>query len=445
MRVSAAVLCSLCAVPGNFAGAGEPPPAAAQAYSLPVPGLDAAQLERFANGRQEFHQRWVVMPSIGGKWGRGPTSNAEQCIDCHVNNGRGRAPDSRIEPLSSMVVRLSLPGEDEHGGPRPHPDYGDQLQTQGELGRVPAEGTAAIEWLDHDEALADGTVVTLRLPRLIVGHLAFGDLGRDILTSVRIAPPAFGAGLLDAVDEAQLAENASRQRALGFNGRLNYVWDAQKQARAVGKFGWKASQPGLGQQDASAFLNDMGVTTRVFMHDNCPGRQAACRKHPLGLVPEQQDRPFGELVFYTQALAAPAPRDPEDATVLRGERLFAEAQCAACHVPQMRTGDYPGLPALARQVIRPYTDLLLHDMGEGLADGRPDFLAGPRDWRTPPLWGLGLSRAVNGNAALLHDGRARNVTEAVLWHGGEAQRSRDAFRAMSAADRAALIAFVESI
>jgi CxxC motif-containing protein (DUF1111 family) len=262
---------------------------------------------------------------------------------------------------------------------------------------------------------------------------------------VRIAPPVFGTGLLDAIAESDLLDIAARQKELGFNGRPNYVWDEQSRTTMLGRFGWKSNQPSLRQQNASAFLNDMGVTTSVFKRENCPDVQTACRKRPLGMVPEQPDRAFEALLFYTRTLAVPARRRTDDPAVIRGEQLFDGAQCSVCHVPAIKTGEYPALPQLGRQVIHPYTDLLLHDMGAGLADGRPDFLAGPRDWRTPPLWGTGLSAKVNGNAALLHDGRARNVAEAILWHGGEAERSREAFRVMSATDRDALLAFVESL
>jgi CxxC motif-containing protein (DUF1111 family) len=426
---------------GSFTVADE----SASAYSLPGPGLDPAQLAFFAGGSEEFHQRWGVLLSIAGKWGRGPTSNAELCIDCHVNNGRGRPPETDKEPLASMIVRLSIPGENEHGGPLPHPHYGDQLQNQGELGRVPAEGDAAIAWEDRQETLADGSSVMLRKPKLSFSGLAFGEIGAQTLTSVRIAPPVFGTGLLDAVTEETLLDIARRQQLLGFNGRLNYVWDEEKHTKAPGRFGWKANQPSLRQQGASAFLNDMGVTTSVFKRENCPEIQSACRKRPTGMVPEQSDRAFEALLFYLRALAVPARRRADDPVALHGEKLFAQAQCSVCHAPEMKTGDYPALAQLGQQLIRPYTDLLLHDMGEGLADGRPDFLAGPRDWRTPALWGIGLSAKVNGNAALLHDGRARNLTEAVLWHGGEAERSREMFRALPAEDRAALLAFVESL
>jgi CxxC motif-containing protein (DUF1111 family) len=417
----------------------------ANAYSLPAPGLDAAQLELFANGRQEFHQHWVVLPVIGGKWGRGPTSNGEECSGCHAGNGRGRAPDGPDETLASMVVRLSVPGADAYGGPAPHPAYGDQLQEQGELGRVPAEGEASIAWTEHEEMLADGTRVVLRAPKVTFRKLAFGPMGEATLVSPRISPAVIGAGLLDAVPESQLLEIAQAQRAQGLNGRPNYVWDAQSQSTVVGRFGWKANQPNLRQQVAAAYLGDMGVTTMLYPADNCPEAQVACRKRPGGTVPEQTWRPFEEVLFYARALGVPAQRRADTPAVLQGERIFAQAQCAACHVPELKTGDYPAFPRLAHQAIRPYTDLLLHDMGAGLADGRPDFRAGPRDWRTPPLWGLGLGVAVNGNGGLLHDGRARTLAEAVLWHGGEAQASREAFRQLSATDRAALFAFLESI
>ncbi len=417
----------------------------AQAYSLPAPGLDAAQLGMFAAGSREFNQHWVVLSVIGGKWGRGPTSNGEECVGCHAGNGRGRAPDSADQPPVSMVVRLSMPGEGPHGGPLPHPDYGDQLQEQGELGRVPAEGEAAVGWREHEEILQDGTRVPMRSPQIGFRKLAFGSLGREILTSARVAPPVIGVGLLDAVPDAALLDMAKRQQRPGFNGRPNYVWDVDRRATAIGRFGWKANQPSLRQQTAIAYLNDLGVTTPMFPRDNCPDAQTACRNRPGGAVPEQPSRSFDEILFYVRALGVPARRRIADAAVLRGERLFVQAQCAVCHVSELRTGDYPDFPLLANQVIRPYTDLLLHDLGDGLADGRPDFRAGPRDWRTAPLWGLGLSATVNGSASLLHDGRARTLAEAVLWHGGEAEASREAFRAMPKDDREALFAFLNSL
>ena len=416
-----------------------------RAYSAPGPTLGAEQLQQFANGSSEFHQRWVVPVAIGGNWGRGPTSNGEVCTDCHAGNGRGRPPENEEDESVSMLVRLSLPGEGEHGAPRPHPNYGDQLQQQGVLGKVPPEGRVTVVWREHEVRLAGGDTVRLRFPDVRISRLAYGPLGADILISPRVSPPVFGMGLLEAIQEENLLEIARRQAALGFKGHPNYVWDAENRETALGRFGWKAGQPSLRQQIAAAFLNDMGVTTRVFPRANCMPVQKACNNSPGVGVPELTDRPFESLNFYMRALAVPARRDLGDARVARGERLFEQAQCAVCHVPEVRTGDYPALPQIGRQVIRPYSDLLLHDMGEGLADGRPEYRAGPRDWRTPPLWGIGLSEKVNGNATLLHDGRARNFAEAILWHGGEAAEARDAFRSMPKREREALLAFLASL
>jgi len=416
-----------------------------QAYSLPGPLLSADELVHFANGRSEFQQRWVVPLVIGGKWGRGPISNGEVCTDCHAGNGRGRPQEHEDDESVSLLLRLSLPGEDEHGGPRPHPHYGDQLQQQGVLGKVPPEGQFTMSWREHETALAGGDTARLRIAHTRISQLAFGPLGTDILISPRLAPPVFGMGLLEAIPESALLAIARRQAELGFNGRPNYVWDAEKQAITLGRFGWKAGQPTLRQQVAAAFLNDMGVTTNVFRTANCPPVQKACANSPGIGIPEQADLPFESLNHYLRALAVPARRDLDDAKAALGEKLFERAQCAVCHVAELQTGDYPALPQIGHQVIRPYSDLLLHDMGDGLADGRPEYRAGPRDWRTPPLWGIGLSKIVNGNAALLHDGRARNLAEAILWHGGEAEAAREAFRTMTKQEREALLAFLASL
>ncbi len=225
----------------------------------------------------------------------------------------------------------------------------------------------------------------------------------------------------------------------------NQVWDRAKHATVPGRFGLKANQPSLRQHIASAFVADLGVTSMLFPEENCTSVQRECRAMPAGRQPELEEAQLDALLFYVRALGVPARRNVDDAQVQRGEHVFAQLQCGVCHVPTLATGEFPALPQLARQTIHPYTDLLLHDMGEGLADGRPDFEAGPRDWRTPPLWGLGLSEDVNGNGFLLHDGRARNVVEAILWHGGEAQSSRDAFARLSRSERKALVAFLLSL
>ena len=266
------------------------------------------------------------------------------------------------------------------------------------------------------------------------------------MTSLRNTPPVAGLGLLEAVPEQTVLQLAQAQKSLGLNGRPNYVWDAVNKRVALGRFGWKANTPSLLQQVAGAFAGDIGVTSWIFPDQNCPPVQHACQNQDPANNPEVIKADLDDMELWLRGLAVPAPRNAGDPVVRRGEEMFRQAACDGCHVQELKTAEiYPAFPKLANRSFRAYTDLLLHDMGDDLADGRPDFKAGPRDWRTAPLWGLGLSAKVNGQSALLHDGRARNVTEAILWHGGEAAASREAFSKLSKPDREALVKFVEAI
>ena len=427
----------------------------AQAFSEPASVLTAKQRQLFMAGRSVFKRQWASVNSLNGDWGLGPTFVADRCSACHVNTGRGSPPPSSGEQLLSMLVRLSIPGVDEHGGPRPHPHYGDQFQNRSLDGRnvdlayagapVPNEADLFLDWQERIVAFADGETVTLRKPTLRIENLKFGDLDSSVMTSLRIAPPLVGIGFLEAVPEETILALARKQRAQNFNGRPNRVWDAVNRRMALGRFGWKANVPTLKQQIAAAALGDMGVNSRLYPEQNCPPVQTVCAKLLPGNVPEIIDHEIDALELWLQALAVPARRDVNDVSVRRGAELFATAQCAVCHVPELRTGSFAKLPQLADQVFHAYTDLLLHDMGDELADGRPDFAAGERDWRTPALWGLGLSQTVSGSTAMLHDGRARTATEAILWHGGEAGKARETFRNMPKDERDALVKFVESI
>ena len=438
---------ALIAIAGDTSPTDSSPTIAAtdQAYREPLPDLTTADLDLFEEGRKGFAQHWVVAPSILGLWGRGPTSNGEACTDCHVNGGRGRASDSTTTELPSMLVRLSIPGTGAHGAPRPDPGYGDQLQEEGILGRVPAEGRALISWSEFDVTLADGEVVRLRRPHLEMHDLAFGALTADVMTSVRVAPALIGVGLIEAIPEQAILAQEQRQGTLNLRGHANRVWDSVRQREAIGRFGHKSNQPHLLQQVLTAYHTDLGVTSRWFPEENCPAAQLQCRAEPPGGHPELPSAFLDPVMFHLRSLAAPRRRATQDERVLRGEQSFHAAGCADCHLPQWRTAHDAAPATLADRVIHPYTDLLVHDLGEGLADGRPDFQAGGREWRTAPLWGLGSSAAVNGNADLLHDGRARNAVEAILWHAGEAQRSREAFTRMTRSERAALIAFLQSL
>ena len=419
-----------------------------EVFLQPVPGLTYAQLRLFREGEKEFKVPWVVFPLLGGHWGLGPTFIANACTVCHVQAGRGRTVDNAI--IVQQLLRVSVPGQGPHGEPLPHPHYGEQLQVFGvnvglKENLKPGEADVYIDWMPSSVTLADGTPVELRRPKLRMENLRFGPLGEQSMTSLRNTQVIYGLGFLEAVPESTLKDIAALQKKQGLNGRLNYVRDDIQQKTVLGRFGWKANQPSIRQQIVAAFLGDMGVTSSLYMEENCPPVQTLCLAMPPGNRPELLDYNWDQMEFWHAALAPPPARNLELPQVKLGEKLFQQAGCAACHVPELRTGDYPLLPIIANTTFRAFTDLLLHDMGEDLADGRPDFLAGPRDWRTPPLWGIGLSAQVNGSTHLLHDGRARNVLEAILWHGGEAKAAKDAFSKMPLDEREALIAFVNAL
>lgn len=429
------------------------------AFSFPAANLPDSERTRFVVGNSFFKRNWVEAPaSTTARDGLGPHFLARSCAGCHMFDGRGEPPPwtrglSQQEPLS-LLLRLSVPGQDAHGGPRPHPVYGDQLNTQSVQGVLP-EGRVRMRWEAVRGRFADGTAYTLHKPVYQIDRLGYGPLSPDTMVSPRIAPQVIGVGLLEAIPESEIVANARQQaqRPDAIKGTPNRVWDAFAQREMVGRFGWKANVATVAHQTAGAFHGDLGITSRVFPAQTCTPAQTDCLRAPHGDGPrdthEIDDRTLEDVVFYQAVLAPPARRRANDPTVLEGQRLFHQAQCAACHRPSYRTGEgpFPRLTsrALEGQTIWPYTDLLLHDMGEALADGRPDFLANGRQWKTPPLWGIGLLRDVNGHTRLLHDGRANGVLEAVLWHGGEAQASKQQVLRWTAQERAALVAFVESL
>ena len=415
----------------------------ASAYSRPLPHLEKAELQAFAAGKAEFAARWVPPFLSGCHWGRGPQSNAQSCLECHPRNGRGRAPDGMGEEPVSLVLRLAVPGEDDAGRPRPHPAYGTHLNRHGVLGKLLEEGDFDITYRYRDVILADGSKIELRVPTVRITALWYGPLDKDTIVSPRIAQPVFGLGLLETVSEAALADIAAHQRRIGFNGRLNRVRDELTGKRAVGRFGHKAVHPNLEQQVAAAFHEEIGVTSSLFPWEQCWPVQSECYELERLSVYEAKPQQLAVITDYLRMLAPPPQRRGDDAEVVRGARLFDKARCSVCHMPELPATSHLSGQRSRSATIRPYTDLLLHDMGEGLADGRREFLAGGRDWRTPPLWGLGLRGQVNGN--LLHDGRARNVPEAIMWHGGEADVSRLAFSNMDRSQRQAMLRFLDSL
>ncbi|MEM9379998.1 MAG: di-heme oxidoredictase family protein, partial [Planctomycetota bacterium] len=409
------------------------------------------QGDHFA-GNSFFQNAWVTAPaSTAARDGLGPLFNTMSCQSCHIKDGRGKTPDAG-KPMLSVLVRMSVPaaadGSDEEHvrrhGVVPHPVYGDQIQPRAVAGVAP-EAIPTIEWTEEKGAYPDGTRYTLRRPRVVLGDLAYGELGDDAQISTRVAPALVGIGLLDTIAEEDLLRLADPDDEDGISGRPNTVWDIAADAPAIGRFGWKGEQPSVRQQVAAAFAGDIGITSSLFQADSLSPAQREAIDAPNGGTPEVSDKILYLVTFYSKTLAVPARRGHDDAFVREGQQLFHEVGCASCHVPRFVTGDDPEFPELSGQTIYPYTDLLLHDMGEGLADDRPVFDATGSEWRTPPLWGIGLVFNVNRHTELLHDGRARNAEEAILWHGGEAEASRDAFKELSKEERRKLLAFLKSL
>jgi CxxC motif-containing protein (DUF1111 family) len=417
----------------------------------------------FKVGNGFFKRVWVSAPaSTQAADGLGPLYNARSCQRCHLKDGRGHPPGGPDDNAVSMFLRLSIPPQNDTQGRRlaahrtnviPEPVYGGQLQDFAIQGHE-AEGRMHIEYEEIPVALADGTEVSLRKPTYSVEEPAYGPLHPETMISPRVAPQMIGLGLLEAVKEEDILAMADPDDADndGVSGKPNRVWSSKQERVMLGRFGWKAGAPSVNEQSQGAFSGDMGIS--VPLHPNgageCTERQGACREAPDGNSPQydnlEANQQITDLVtFYARNLAVPARRDHDHPEVLAGKKLFYDIGCNQCHNPKYVTREDSIGPEQSSQLIWPYTDLLLHDMGEGLADNRPEGEADGRDWRTAPLWGIGLTPVVNGHSYYLHDGRARNLLEAILWHGGEAQPHRDKVTRLSKVERGRLLRFVESL
>jgi CxxC motif-containing protein (DUF1111 family) len=423
------------------------------AFSMPSANLAPTRRLDFSVGNSFFRNPWVIAPaSTTARDGLGPLFNTNACQNCHIKDGRGHPPAPDAASAVSMLVRLSIPAGPEHAevvrerGIAPEPSYGGQLQDMAIPGVAP-EGKVRLRYSTERVRFADGTEVELRKPIIELSELGYGDMHPDTQMSLRIAPPMIGLGLLEAIPEEALLANADPddRNGDGISGRPNRVFDQTTRQTVMGRFGWKAGQPGLNQQNADAFFNDMGLSSSLFSGSSCTERQTECRAMPDGGEPEVSDNILAQVLFYTRNLGVPARRNVGDPQVLAGKTLFHRAGCQSCHVAQFTTAADAAEPELANQLIRPYSDLLLHDMGEGLADHRPEFEASGREWRTAPLWGIGLTQTVSGHSQFLHDGRARNLLEAILWHGGEAEKARQVVLGFNQEERNALLSFLESL
>ncbi|CAM4259912.1 di-heme oxidoredictase family protein [Bordetella muralis] len=436
----------------------------ADIFSHPSANLTFEGRQEFLVGNGLFRKDWVSSPSsTQASDGLGPLFNARSCQACHTKDGRGSVPG--FDPLErsdavALLLRLSVPATTDEERRQlasghlpfvPEPVYGVQLQNFAVAG-LPSEGSLEIDYEPVTVPLNGGETATLMKPTYRIENLGYGPMRQDVQISPRIAQPMIGLGLLEAIHPADILANAAADHGDGISGRPNWTRDRRTGERVLGRFNWKASQPTVEQQSAAAFSNDMGLSTPLFPshYGECTKAQPACFDMPHGAQPHlgEHEVPAELMDFvttYSVNLAVPQRRDVDDARVLAGKKLFYEANCVACHVPKYVTRRDAAREEHRFQLIWPYTDMLLHDMGEGLADQVSEDEASGSEWRTPPLWGIGLTRTVNPNATWLHDGRARSLLEAVLWHGGEAQAARDRVVAMTPQERADLIRFLESL
>lgn len=437
----------------------------ANAFSQSSGNMSIERELDFKLGNALFRRLWVSSPaSTKSADGLGPLFNARSCQRCHLKDGRGHTPAANWPDDSavSMFLRLSIPPQTaaeraDLAAHRlnviPEPTYGGQLQDLAIQGHD-AEGKMHIRYEEIPVTLADGTSVSLRKPNYSITHLGYGPLHPDVMVSPRVAPPMIGLGLLEAIEESDILAWADPEDADGdgISGRANRVWDKAAGAPALGRFGLKAGEPTLLQQSTHAINGDIGLSAPLAPSPagDCTPAQRRCMEAPDGNSAQHDGLEASAemmrlITFYSRNLAVPPRRDPEDPEVLKGKQVFYEAGCIACHRPKYVTRRDSLGEEQSFQLIWPYSDLLLHDMGEGLADHRPEGRANGREWRTAPLWGIGLTETVNGHSQFLHDGRARNLLEAILWHGGEAEAAKNRVMTLTKEDREALLAFLNSL
>ena len=446
----------------------------AESYSKPSSNLTASRKGSFFIGNAFFKQPWVVAPaSTDSRDGLGALFNVAACQSCHIKDGRGHAPMSADDDADSLLLRLSMPATTDEQRQQlqdsliekvVHPMYGGQLQDRGIQG-VPAEARIAVQWTDKPVTFADGHVETLRAPTFNLTNPGYGAFDEAMMVSPRVALPMIGLGLLEQIPDDDIKKQASNKGNSDISGKFNWVMDPQTGKRALGRFGWKAGQTKLITQNQSAFNEDMGLTSNIRPHESCMPTQTACLNATTGADEQGNGKPPVEVnddvakfvEFYTRNLAVPHRRNADNELVLAGKKRFYDMGCQSCHTPryQLPKTDDDHLEQHG-QVIYPYTDLLLHDMGDALADrtiagklppkdAQVEFLANSYEWRTPALWGVGLAQTVDPQATFLHDGRARTLMEAVLWHGGEAEKQQQQVLKLDKQGRAELNAFLKSL
>lgn len=416
-------------------------PQVASAQTLQSTGVLAEDLtdrqrSEAERGRRLFELRFLPVPPEGlPGGGLGPLYMRSSCSACHRGTGRGIIPESADASLIGGAVYLG----------KPHLAYGTEIHPRS-VPPVAHEGDASLVWEVGEGAFLDGETFSLRAPTVTVSRENYGTVPKDL--SLRIAPPLWGLGLLEAVPDIEILSWADPEdlNGDGVSGRPNFVSDPLFGGTVLGRFGWKADRSSVSSMNAWSAMTFMGLTSSQYQSEPCAPTQVDCLAHASGGRSDLADGVLRDLTAYITALQRPIRRNAEDPIVLRGQDVFRSVNCHACHRERMTTAAaVPGSAFLSGQQLYAYTDLLLHDMGDELDDGRQSFRAASYEWRTAPLWGLNRSAEETVSFGYMHDGRARTLTEAILWHGGEALASRNAFFVLSKDDRDALITFLQSL
>ena len=430
------------------------------AFMKPFTSLSAEQKFNHSLGRSLFEKFWVAAPSsTTASDGLGPLYNARSCHSCHLNNGKGHAPAAlqNATNVPSFFLRLKQWPQSKHADSKkavePDPIYGTQLQSNSNI-NIPAEMKMNIQYEYYTVTFLDGSTSELRKPNYLFERFFYGKPHENTQYSGRVSPALIGVGLFDAVDDTTLLKFADPDDKDndGISGKANIVWDETKKTWRPGRFGWKATVATLTQQNQSAFNGDLGLSTPLFSNPNgdCTIAQHQCLELQNGNSPHMDNLEVSHVVTdmvdtFTALSAPPKMRNLANEKFIQGKVIFDNLQCAACHKPVMKTGVHTTFSELNNKTFYPFSDLLLHDMGEGLADVGNEFDAKGSEWRTAPLWGLGLNKIVSKRESYLHDGRARSLNEAILWHGGEAQASQNSYRQLNITQRSTLIKFLESL
>ena len=425
-------------------------------FSLSSRNLEEHMRINFLVGNALFERMWEdssISKNIA-KDGLGPFFSARSCESCHINDGRGHIPLTNKEDKISVVIQISQNIEQSNDYIKNIDDdtYGGQI-SEFAVKDVLKEADIIIDYKYSLEMYEDGRVVELRRPIIKIDNLNYGEFNESTTFSARIAQPMIGLGLIENISDQSLLmnEDIDDTNKDGVSGKANKVWDIQKEKLEIGRFGWKAAQPSVYQQTADAFYHDMGLSNKLYSNPfNCTSKQEECTKAISGNSEEYDDLEVSSdqldlVTFYSSQLGVPARRNIDAENVKKGKEIFFALNCNSCHVESFTTGDSGSHANLNNQIIYPYSDFLLHDMGESLSDGVSEFLAQGSEWRTPPLWGIGLTNVVSDEYGYLHDGRARTIEEAILRHGGEANEIIQNYKKLKKYEVNQLLSFINSL